>query len=194
MRSRSLFLKKKFPLSYLGCALWLGLLCIISYRNSFHHDFLLDDHLHIVGPKNLGTVSMGTLLTDNIFGFYRPLGFLVLKGLFSILGQKGECYHMANLILFGGVCFLFYVILRQMLQDPAIPVMAVSLFVVHPIHNVFVNYKTSSTNLIFILCMQLSTLFMLLFVRHKTSFSNSDQWLSPSFFPFKSLWYLLSLL
>ncbi|OGX19400.1 MAG: hypothetical protein A2Y04_00395 [Omnitrophica WOR_2 bacterium GWC2_45_7] len=141
---------------FLLSAILLFFLCLLAYSNCFRHGFLLDDYTHLLNEDNLEKVTWAELFSKAYKGFYRPFAFMFLKGMLGVFKDAGVAYHVFNLILFYGICLMFYRLWIELFKDQRLALLACSLFAAHPVNAMLVNYKTASNNSIFILCMQMS--------------------------------------
>lgn len=151
-------------------AVLLLLICLFSYSNALNSDFLLDDYRYLIGEKNAGTISFSDLLTKPHHGHYRPVGRFFLKLSVMTMGDNANAYHIFHLIMFYGICILFYFIVFELFASFELALLVSCLFAAHPIHNMLVNYKTSIGFCINLLFMQASVLCLLRYVKQKYVF------------------------
>lgn len=148
--------------------LTLMLLCSIVYGNSFHEEFMIDDYVLLF--KNSGIESFDTLddfLKRPLNGFYRPIATLFLKGVFSLCAAHPYLYHVVNLLLFFIVGVLIFVNVSFLVGDRKTAWFVSCLYCVHPIHTIFVNYKTAGMLTVFVIFSHLSILCFLKYLNHK---------------------------
>ena len=146
-------------------ALIIFALCLFSYFNSFHNDYVLDDYEFLVKEGSLKDIdSTAQLFTENFYGFYRPVAFSFLRFSLLVFQDYQVAYHVLNLILFFAVCLTFYVIIRLLSKNEQLALLSSCFFAVHPIFNVLVNFKIESIVSVYILCMQLSTICFLFYI------------------------------
>ena len=160
------------------------LLCIFSYSNTFHNDFLLDDYPSFIEKNNLSSTPVSDLFSRAYKGQYRPLCLLLLKLEVSLFGLNRFGYHFINLALFYGICLLFLIILRKLTRNEELATLATCLYAVHPLHNVFLNYKAAGPISLYILFMQLSTICL---IKHLDSKKGAFYWASLPFYFFSLL-------
>ncbi len=160
-------MKVKFNIKALALLL-IFLLCLISYSNSFKNGFFLDDDQYFFKFPTLNDVSTASLFYKSFKGFYRPFSVTFLKielTLFQTTNPFG--YHLVNFVLFSIVCWLFFLILLKLFENIRWALLSSCLYAIHPINNIFVNYKTASAVLIGILTLQLSLLLFLYYLERK---------------------------
>src|SRR3989338_10903727 len=92
-------------------AIALAVICVVSYSNTLHNGFLLDDYTLLLGNDTLSNVSFKTLFSWGFKTNYRPIAFAFLKLELMFFGDQPAGYHIVNLIFFFGICYLFYWIL-----------------------------------------------------------------------------------
>ncbi len=154
-------MKKTIKNNFVFALLGLFVLCFIAYSNTFHHGFLLDDYTYLIGEDNLLSVSTGSLFIKPFKEFFRPVGSSFLKAELMLFGENPVGYHVVNLILFLAVCYLFFLIVFRLTKNFELAFLTSCLYAVHPIHNFLVNYKSANMLSLYVLSMQISTIFFL---------------------------------
>ena len=120
----------------------LALLLIASavvYGNTLVNSFAQDDDIYILQNHAVTSHSLRELATPNYFSHvFRPLTFATFSLDWLVAGPRPFAYHLVNLLLHALVTFLFYLLLRSLLEDRSetgdIAFVAALLFAVHPIH------------------------------------------------------------
>ena len=77
-------------------------LCFVTFRNSLHNDFLMDDYPMLIGNDLIETQSF---LQIDIHGlsnkiYFRPITHLLNYITFGLFGRNPLGYHLFNLSLF----------------------------------------------------------------------------------------------
>ena len=140
----------------------LFVLCLFSYGNVFHHQFLLDDNYLIFDEGGIKDIdSNGYFFTHDFRGFYRPLGSVAVKFCYTLFKANPAGYHCVNLFFFFLICLLFFVILKILSKDGKLALLTSCLYLVHPMENALVNYKSFISLSVFIIHMQISTILFL---------------------------------
>ncbi len=149
--------------------IFLFVLAFIFYGNTLQNDFALDDSLAILGNSftTQGFAGIDDIWTNDMFvgahskefeltgGRYRPLSFTILAIEYEFFGDymddRGVRSHMAfvghltNVLLFALSGVLIYLLLLKVFRNfnEWIPLIAATLFVIHPIHTeVVANIKS----------------------------------------------------
>ncbi len=130
----------------------------LAYGNSFKNGFMLDDYVFLFGKESLHNMSMKDVFTQNTNGFYRPVGFIILREVNFLFGNNPLGYQLATFTVFCLIGILFYILLFTITKNFPLALLSSSLYVAHPIHSVLVNYKYCVVNMAFIIGTQLSML------------------------------------
>ena len=142
----------------------ISLLCVLTYSNADHRFFFLDETVFTGGFFD-GLQTWQDIWLKNFFGNYRPIVVLYLKFIYEMFGNNYQYYHLLSLALFLAVCLLFYSIVLEITEDKDLSLLTVSLFAVHPIHHVFVTYKTMGCLMIYVILLQLAFLCCLKYLK-----------------------------
>jgi len=135
---------------------FLFLVCLIFYANSFHNEFLLDDHLVLFGPGGVAHKSFADLFTNYQGDFYRPIGHIFLWLSYQLFGSDPFGYHFANFLFFYVIGLLFFHITQKLTNDRPLAFLTALLYLVHPINSMLVNYITASVITTFVFMLQCS--------------------------------------
>ena len=146
--------------------LLLAVLCFLAYSNSLHNQFMLDDHVVLFGESGVAELDSSLDMITHYQGqFYRPVGHLFLVASHRLFGTDELGYHLANLVLFFTICLLFFYITQLLFENRLLALLTASLYAVHPINNALVNYITLNVSGFFVVCLQISLILFLLFLR-----------------------------
>jgi Flp pilus assembly protein TadD len=134
------------------------ILSFINFGSNLHSEFMIDDFDLIVDQSSVKSA----LLTDFYQHFipdykahekiedapsavyYRPVAHLIpfVQSVFFGLDPFG--YHFTNIVLFSLACLCFYFLLFVVSADRRLAFLAATLFCLHPINGLMVNYITAS--------------------------------------------------
>jgi tetratricopeptide (TPR) repeat protein len=127
-------------------ALFFLLLCFLSYGNSLHNGFLMDDYPTLLENRQRNTSSF---LQVNLRGhetqdYFRPMMHILNSVTYNLFGRDPFGYHIVNLSLFYLACLSLYELLRLNMKDTNVPFLACVLFCIHPINGILVNFKNAT--------------------------------------------------
>jgi Tfp pilus assembly protein PilF len=139
--------------------IFLFLLSVVIYINTLHYGFVLDDSLFVTGNAFTlkGTDGLKDIWTHDAFvgahgrefdlegGRYRPLSISLFALSVEFFGMNPLPMHILNILFYGITAILMYLFLCKLISSKNlfIPLVATSLFVVHPIHTeVVANIKS----------------------------------------------------
>jgi tetratricopeptide (TPR) repeat protein len=141
---------------------------LITYMNTLHHGFVLDDIAVIEEnafvKKGFGGIAQ-ILKTfywqgfwDSNSGLYRPLSLITFAIEWQLSPNNPLIHHLFNIVYYVIVCCLFYKLLLKWFPDLSseILLLIVLLFVVHPIHTEVVANIKSRDELLALLFVLLS--------------------------------------
>ena len=160
------------------------LLSFILYGNTIGHRFSLDDEYVVNNDRvKKGIGSIPEIFTSYYSGNeseqygYRPLARAMFAVEYDLFGKNTRAFHIINVILYGILCWLLLLSLRRI--RAAVPftvsVLAVMLFLFHPVHTEVVNSLKNREEL---LCFILSLLSLFCFFRF--SERRNGLWLLPA--------------
>jgi protein O-mannosyl-transferase len=135
--------------------------CVLAYGPSLHNGFMLDDNTVLFGERGVENKTFLSLFTERQYIFYRPVGHIFLLGCYKLFGHNPVGYHVANLLLFSGIVFLFFRIVEALFHNRALAYLTAFFYCVHPFNNMLVNYITANIIGTFVLTIQLSFLFFI---------------------------------
>ncbi len=133
----------------------LALLVGCTFFNAVHSSFKMDDHDFFKDPKitNPKYFNYNWLPEPNRYlklsvaseeSSYRPVTNSALSILYHQFGTHVESYHRANIFLFFLGCSLLYVFVLLLSGSGILAFLTASLFIVHPINGLAVNYVVAS--------------------------------------------------
>jgi protein O-mannosyl-transferase len=153
----------------------LVVLAFIFYGNSLNNGFSLDDELvtstdrrqhHLVEKGILGIPEIFTSfyeINEKQQYSYRPittLSFAIEWEIFKNTEDRAKYSHIINILLYALTCYLLFIFLDNILkkENRFITILAVFLFVIHPIHSEVVNNIKSRDEMICLIFALLSGL------------------------------------
>lgn len=133
------------PDKNLFIALLFAGLCFLTYGNSLHNDFLMDDYPMLIKNQQIGDPSFLQLNIDTHQPqkYFRPLCHILNLITYSLFGENPAGYHIFNLGLFYLACLLLYALLAMSLKRKETALLTSMFFCAHPINGVLVNYKNA---------------------------------------------------
>ena len=143
----------------LAHCIFLFILSCAIYFNTLDHGYVLDDSLFITGNDYTlaGLDGIKGIWTNDAFvgahgqefdlegGRYRPLAITVFALVYEFFGLNPMVGHAMNIVLYGLSCILLYLLLLRLMPDKNewVPLIAATLFTVHPVHTeVVANIKS----------------------------------------------------
>jgi len=171
-------------------AVVLFVLCFVTYSNSLHNDFMIDDYGLILENPQIRSINF--FLNNFIpvdhpkakIVYYRPIPHALIMLNYLLFGANPFGYHLLNLFAFYLCCLCVYGFLNILLRDGRVSLLASLFFCSHPINGMLVNYKTATGYSVLICSVMLSLTFYLL-VEQK----NNKSYLVISY-----LWFFIALL
>ncbi|MBL4624262.1 MAG: tetratricopeptide repeat protein [Flavobacteriales bacterium] len=166
---------------------FLFVLALVFYGNTLNNDFALDDSLAILGNSftTQGFAGIDDIWTNDMFvgahgqefeltgGRYRPLSFTILAVEYEFFGdyvdERGIKSHMAfvghltNILFFAFSGVMIYLLLLKIFRNfnEWLPLIAATLFVIHPIHTEVVANIKSMDEILSLLFLLASMYFLL---------------------------------
>jgi len=149
-----------FPFMNYTCEfLFLLIISIALYANTFWNGFVLDDAMSVTNNKFVqqGILGVGKIFsTDSLFGFvgyvndlqggrYRPLSLLVFAFEKQFWGNNPHYFHLVNIILWVLTTLVIFNFLRKYIFKDKTDIAFITslLFIIHPIHTeVVANIKS----------------------------------------------------
>lgn len=151
----------------------LSVLCLFSYLNSFHNNFVLDDEVLIVNnpliksPKFIPTILKSELFISPYDKMYRPLQLLIYSVDYSIWRLKPFGFHLTSVILHLLNAILVCYLLNLLFKHKLISMAASVLFLVHPLQVSSVAYISGRADLLACFFMLSSLALFTKFVKQK---------------------------
>lgn len=148
------------PKKNIFAILLMSVFCLMTYSNSLHNPFLMDDHALILQNREIGDISH---LQLNPFSkqkknndgasyiYYRPITHLADYAYFLLFGKNVFGYHVLNLLLLFICAITLYHFLNKILTNHITPLLASLFFITHPINGVLINYTSTTGYLLLIL-------------------------------------------
>ena len=128
---------------------------VLLYVATANHGYVLDDGLVILKNTYIqnGIEGIGKLFFHNYVhgyegfndGLYRPLSTITFALEYEWFELSPKASHIVNVILYGAICSLLFVVLKQLFSDKSTLLLMVAtlLFTAHPVHNeVVANIKS----------------------------------------------------
>jgi hypothetical protein len=126
----------------------------LSYSNSLHNGFMIDDHAFFDEKmRNIKFLSYQFIPDKDKFlgirgektdSYYRPLAHVIPMMCYLAFRDNPFGYHLVNLILFCLAAYLIYLFVGFLFQNQILAFLTGLLYLVHPINGVFVNYITAN--------------------------------------------------
>lgn len=151
-------------------------LAFLLYGNTINHRFALDDEYVIKNDLvKEGVSAIPAIFTSYYAGNdkekygYRPFTRAVFAIETDIFGTNTKVFHFFNILYYGILCWLLYLLLRRLSDSIPHPValIAVLLFLFHPVHTEVVNSLKNREELFCFILAILSVLSFLRFARRK---------------------------
>ncbi len=141
--------------SFRNSYILIAVLCVIVYANTLQHGFVLDDTAVIENNRfvKAGVSGIPDILTtfywegfwNSNSGLYRPLSLVSFAVEYQLSPNNPFIHHLFNVLYYTIACCLLFEFLCKIFNkaDPRFFLLAVLLFVVHPIHTeVVANIKS----------------------------------------------------
>ena len=160
--------------------IFIILVCSVLYANTLFNGFALDDRA-VITENSLtrkGLEGIGDLVThDHFFGYnhavtglYRPVPLVSHAIEYQVAGLSPITGHLVNLFLYILACIsLFYAMLHWFPnRNPLLPLLAVILFAVHPLHTEVVANIKGRDELFNLIFLSLSVIFSFRYIQKST--------------------------
>ncbi|MBN4061604.1 tetratricopeptide repeat protein [Bacteroidales bacterium AH-315-I05] len=157
--------------------IFLFVLGFAIYANTLNHGYVLDDSLAITGNEftKQGIAGISDLWTTDFFvgahgkkfdltgGRYRPLSLTMFAMEYELFGLNPFVGHLLNVILYALCGVLIYLLLIRLLPNinSFISLITAVLFITHPIHTEVVANIKSLDEILAVLFLAASLIFML---------------------------------
>lgn len=142
--------------------------CFLTYSNSLHNGFLLDDHDLIESNAQIRSAKFfmmsltPTVASGDTRPYYRPVPHALIMLNYLLFGKNPWGYHLVNLFFFYMCSVALYGLLNLLFDDWKISFLTSLFFCVHPINGMLVNYMTATGYSVMIASMIFSLIFYLL--------------------------------
>lgn len=165
---------KKYPV------IFIIILCSVLYANTLFNGFALDDKAVItenyLSQKGFGGIR--DLVTHDYFygchhavtGLYRPIPLLTHAVEYQFFGENALAGHLVNIALYMIVCVALFYLFTHMFpgSNYILPLLAVSLFAVLPLHTETVANIKGRDDLLNLLFLLLSLIFFIIYTRRSS--------------------------
>lgn len=141
--------------------LLVAFICGAGYFSSLGAQFMLDDYVVLFNELGVSNKSFVNIFHDYQHIFSRPVGHLLMWLSYPLFKTNPVPYHILNLALFYLICVLFYKIVERLFRNKELALITATLYALHPINSMLVNYVTVTVITTFVLCLQGSFLFLL---------------------------------
>jgi protein O-mannosyl-transferase len=143
--------------STIGSTVWstvwplLGLLALIGflYGNSLANGFVYDDGAYLssaaVRDFDLPELVAGNWRNLNL---YRPAALISIAADRAIWGDRAAGFHLTNLILHAIVCWMVWLLARELLPSRSAAAVAALVCAVHPLQSEVVNWVSARGDLL----------------------------------------------
>ncbi|MBF0478144.1 MAG: tetratricopeptide repeat protein [Candidatus Omnitrophica bacterium] len=181
----------------IGIIVTLLFLSFLTYFNSLHNAFMMDDGNHFVANyhthniKNLFfAFASGKGLADSSgSAHFRPLRSVLQVGYFALFHYNPTGYHVLNCFLFAILCIFIFIFLSTLTRQFWVAGVTAILFCVHPINGMLVNYITAN-----VLIVQLIFMAASLWLMHKSIIYSGKGLVKWGMMGLAGIFYLLSCL
>ncbi len=151
---------------------------LILYVQSISFSYTFDDFT-VTSQNKLVTAGVSgipmILETDYWYGYignirvpeYRPIPLVLLAIEWQLFPDNPHAYHLINILLFAGTCWLVYKLLIKLFDTESLlfPFICTMLFAAHPIHTEVVDSIKSCDELLCFIFALLAVLFTLKYVK-----------------------------
>ena len=156
--------------------------CLITYGNSLHNDFMIDDvgmilrdtRMHNIKFINYQLVpdvnrnsNMERVSRDV---YYRPVAHVLPLFCYLVFREAPFGYHFVNLVLFFLACLSIFILIKFLFGNKNLALLTSLLFAVHPVNGLFVNYITAGYLAVQIIALSWSAITFLLALEKRNAF------------------------
>ena len=112
----------------------------ICYLNSLPNDFVFDDAAIVASNPAIRSITPINFLKSPYWtqqqyeGIYRPFAVLSLSIDYAIWHRWAPGFRLTNLLLHAMNGFLFFLLCASLVSDGIVPVAAMLIYLVHPVH------------------------------------------------------------
>lgn len=134
-------------------AVFLFLVCFVTYSNALPNAFLMDDYPIIIDNRAIKDphflqiapfLKSGTAYNSADHVYWRPVTHLLNLFSFLLFNKDPFGYHLLNLLLLYACGIALYELLHSLFNRWQLAFLTSLLFCVHPINGVLVNYITTT--------------------------------------------------
>ena len=148
----------------------LVLVGAVTYSNSLHSNFLIDDHVFFDEKmRNIKYILYQFVPDKNEFlniegqrqdSYYRPLAHVLPMLAFSVFRNNMLGLHAVNLGLLVLAMFVLYLFVAKVFGNWQLGVLTAVFYMVHPINGIIVNYVTASVFAVQVILMLVALYFV----------------------------------
>ncbi len=157
-------------IKYFNLFLLLCLVCFLLYGRSLSNGFLLDDYTEILDKSILHDFKYLPYVLQNkdaqsgqsIELHHRPVSSVLRMVLYHFFKANAFYYHLVNILLFAGSCFLFFVLVLLLTSHGGLALSAALMYTVHPINSIPVNFVAGHEMILYGIFLQLAAISFLL--------------------------------
>lgn len=155
----------KIKLNFLSVVLIVGLIAVLTFSNSLHNEFMIDDYaMFLENPiaHNVNFLHFQLIPDQDRYlsinqqqsnAYYRPVVHVLPMICYLLFKENPFGYHVVNLVLFVLCCSSIYFIIQYLFRNKGVALLTSILYCVHPINGMFVNYITASVFAVQVLAM-----------------------------------------
>jgi tetratricopeptide (TPR) repeat protein len=147
-------MKLSMTMRCLTAALVLLAIGFITYGNSLHHSFVLDDHEFFDNPRtDIHSILQefvpphARLMGPGVYAveaYYRPLAHVLPLLSYKVFGTNVQGHHAVNLALLIFASMMIYLFIRKITERDSWAFGTAVFYLVHPINGILVNHVAAS--------------------------------------------------
>ncbi|HVA98665.1 MAG TPA: hypothetical protein VNG53_07190, partial [Bacteroidia bacterium] len=149
--------KKIFFTQNVKISIFLFVLCFLIYGNGIKNDFSLDDEFVTLhnpevekGLKGIPEIFTTHYASDESQNYgYRPIAKATYAIEYQFFGQNPHISHFINILIYAFTCIFLFFLLQKLFKNEhfILPLLATTLFLVHPLHTEVVDSLKSRDSL-----------------------------------------------
>lgn len=136
---------KPSPSHYIAIAVVMGVICVLTYFDTFSHSFVYDDHLVVAENRSISRwQNLGHLFSVNYFhtfleASYRPIVTMSYMLDYALWRDWPGGYHLMSVLYHAMTCTLLSWLVLAIFQEPIMAFLAGLFMALHPINSEAVN-------------------------------------------------------